>query len=160
MRTPAELVDDFRAQGLKITPQRQLLFRLLHDNTEHPTAEALHASASDEMPGISLRTVYQTLTDLAAMGELRHVTLDAGPGRFDPNTTDHHHAVCDRCGSIADVYVADTGRLVVDGLDGFRADSASIVFHGTCPSCADRHDPAASSADRSTDERTPPPLDP
>ena len=73
MRTPAELVDAFRANGLKVTPQRRLLFDLLHDNTSHPTADALFTQASAQMPGISLRTVYQTLNDLTSMGELRQV---------------------------------------------------------------------------------------
>lgn len=136
MRTPTELVDAFRGRGLKVTPQRQLLFRLLHDNTEHPTAEALHARASAEMPGISLRTVYQTLTDLTAMGELRQFTLDSGPGHFDANTSEHHHAVCGVCGSITDVYVDGTGGLAVTGMDDFVATAESIVFHGRCADCA------------------------
>lgn len=136
MRTPAELVDAFRAQGLKVTPQRQLLFRLLHDNTQHPTAEALFALASTEMPGISLRTVYQTLTDLTAMGELQQVSFDTGPAHFDPNVADHHHAVCGTCGTILDVYVDGADQLAIDGLDGFHPSSTAIVFHGTCAICA------------------------
>ena len=135
VKSPVELVDAFRAQGLKVTPQRQLLFRLLHDNTQHPTADTLYAQASDEMPGISLRTVYQTLTDLTAMGELDQVSFDSGPARFDPNVTDHHHAVCNTCGAITDVYVDGADQLAIDGLAGFRPDSASIVFHGSCASC-------------------------
>jgi Fe2+ or Zn2+ uptake regulation protein len=136
VRQPAELVDAFRSQGLKVTPQRQLLFRLLHDNTQHPTAEALFAQASDQMPGISLRTVYQTLNDLTAMGELQQVSFDTGPAHFDPNVADHHHAVCDTCGTIVDVYVDGADRLAIDGLDGFRPDTTSIVFHGSCATCA------------------------
>ena len=136
MQSPADLVDTFRANGLKVTPQRQLLFRLLHDNDGHPTAEALYERASAEMPGISLRTVYQTLTDLTAMGELRQVAFDTGPGHFDPNTSDHHHAVCDRCGAIADVYIDGADRLDGDGFDGFAVASTSIVFRGLCSNCA------------------------
>lgn len=136
MRPPAELVDAFRAQGLKVTPQRQLLFRLLHGNTQHPTAEALFAQASSQMPGISLRTVYQTLNDLAAMGELHQVSFDTGPAHFDPNVADHHHAVCDQCGTIIDVYVDGADQLAIDGFDGFRPAAASIVFHGSCATCA------------------------
>ena len=136
MKSPAELVDAFRAQGLKVTPQRQLLFRLLHDNDQHPTADNLYARASEEMPGISLRTVYQTLTDLTAKGELDQVSFDSGPARFDPNVTEHHHAVCDTCGAITDVYVDGADQLAIDGLAGFRPDSASIVFHGSCAQCA------------------------
>jgi Fe2+ or Zn2+ uptake regulation protein len=134
VKAASELAEAFRAQGLKVTPQRQLLFSLLEDDTTHPTAEGLYVRASAQMPGISLRTVYTTLTDLVAMGELHAVALGAGATRFDPNVDDHHHGVCDGCGSIVDLYVQGSDSLVVDG--GFTPQSASIVFHGRCASCA------------------------
>ena len=120
---------------MKVTPQRQLLFTLLHDNGTHPTVEALYATASALMPGISLRTVYQTLNDLAAMGELQVLQSAGGSTRFDPNVSDHHHAQCDRCGELHDVYVDDLDRLQVRNLDGFQADRARIVFGGLCATC-------------------------
>lgn len=137
MRSPAELTQAFRQQGLKLTPQRQLLFRLLHGNTVHPSAEALYAQASEVMPGISLRTIYQTLNDLAAMGELQLVSVGSGPNRFDPNVDDHHHAVCAECGDVVDVYVRNLAVLQIEGLGGFQPDSARLVFSGTCRRCAD-----------------------
>jgi Fe2+ or Zn2+ uptake regulation protein len=133
---PEVLTSAFRARGLKLTPQRQLLFRLLHENTAHPTAEALYAQASELMPGISLRTVYHTLNDLVAMGELRAVSVGGGSTRFDPNTAAHHHARCVRCGAVADVYVDDVDHLAVDGLDGFVTQGTQIVFTGLCAACA------------------------
>lgn len=136
MQHPAELSAAFRASGLKLTPQRQLLFRLLHDNRAHPSAEALYAIASEQMPGISLRTVYQTLSDLVAMGELQQLTLDSGSSRFDPNVEDHHHVICQRCGDVRDVYVDGVQHVAVDGLDGFQVDATSIVFRGRCARCA------------------------
>ncbi len=135
MQAPAELTTAFRQRGLKLTPQRQLLFRLLHDNMTHPTAEALFATASELMPGISLRTVYQTLNDLAAMGELQAVRLSGGSTRFDPNVVDHHHAQCDRCGELHDVYVEHLDDLQVRGLDGFVPQRTDIVFGGLCGAC-------------------------
>lgn len=135
MKSPTELADAFRASGLKITPQRQLLFGLLDGNDRHPTAESLFASARAVMPGISLRTVYSTLTDLAEMGEIRPITLDGGASRFDPNTDDHHHAVCDACGAIGDVYVEGAEALSASGSDEFTTTGTSIVFHGTCAAC-------------------------
>ncbi len=136
MKSPTELADAFRAQGLKVTPQRQLLFSLLEDDTSHPTADGLYARASAQMPGISLRTVYTTLTDLVAMGELQAVGLGSGATRFDPNVDDHHHGVCDTCGAIIDLYVNGSDTLVVDGDEQFTPRSAAIVFRGTCASCA------------------------
>ncbi|HKH25331.1 MAG TPA: transcriptional repressor, partial [Acidimicrobiales bacterium] len=136
MRSPDELTSAFRAQGLKITPQRQLLFRLLHDSTAHPTAESLYAVASAQMPGISLRTVYQTLNDLTAMGELQAFDLGSGATRFDPNVDHHHHVVCRSCSKIGDVVVEGVGGLDIDGLDGFSIETSDIVFRGLCMECA------------------------
>jgi len=132
---PAELTRVFRARGLKVTPQRQLLFTLLHDNETHPTVDALFATASKLMPGISLRTVYQTLNDLAAMGELQVVQSAGGSTRFDPNVEEHHHAQCDRCGELHDVYIDELDRLQVRNLGGFQTNRARIVFGGLCAAC-------------------------
>jgi len=143
MKSPEQLVQAFRTAGLKVTPQRQLLFRLLHGNTAHPTAETLYDIASREMPGISLRTVYQTLTDLEAMGELQHIDLGGGAARFDPNVDDHHHIVCESCGEVRDVYVANADEISVAGLAGFSVQSARIVFSGQCPVCASTSSSAA-----------------
>jgi len=118
-----------------VTPQRQLLFRLLDGNECHPTAEALHATASREMPGISLRTVYTTLADLTDMGEIDALSVGGGATRFDSNTDEHHHVLCGACGEIGDVYVDGAGDLSVAGLDGFTPSATSIVFHGTCRAC-------------------------
>jgi Fur family peroxide stress response transcriptional regulator len=135
MRSPEELTIAFRAAGLKVTPQRQLLFSLMHNNSAHPTADSLYAVASERMPGISLRTVYQTLTDLAEMGELLTIEVGAGAMRFDPNVSDHHHAVCDVCGAVQDVYVNQAPEL--HGLDGFAVADAHIVYRGRCADCSD-----------------------
>jgi Fe2+ or Zn2+ uptake regulation protein len=135
VRSPEQLAERFRSQGLKVTPQRQLLFALLHDNSEHPTAESLYSTASQQMPGISLRTVYQTLSDLTEMGELGQVTLDGGAVRFDPNLTDHHHAVCDVCGSIADVIIDHLDAVAISQPNDFSPSSTSVVFHGRCARC-------------------------
>jgi Fe2+ or Zn2+ uptake regulation protein len=139
VRTPDELTAAFRAQGMKVTPQRQLLFRLLHGNTVHPSADALYAVAHEAMPGISLRTVYQTLSELAAMGELQILEFGPGPSRFDPNTSDHHHALCIECGEMRDVHVADVDHLSVAGLDGFSVENTAIVLSGRCRACSSAH---------------------
>lgn len=139
MKAPAELTAKFRASGLKVTPQRQLLFRLMYENKSHPTAESLFLVASDHMPGISLRTVYQTLTDLSSMGELRLIDVGSGATRFDPNIDDHHHLVCQSCGDVRDVYVSGSGQLDVNELDGFSVDTTTILFHGLCTPCRVTH---------------------
>jgi Fur family transcriptional regulator, stress-responsive regulator len=136
VKSPAELTEIFRARGLKVTPQRQCIFRVLHGSGVHPTAEAVYAAAASEMPTISLKTVYQTLHDLAGMGEIQQIDLGTGSSRFDPNTDGHHHFVCGRCGLVRDLYVNPRVRLPAGELDGFTIDSTEVVLRGLCRDCA------------------------
>ena len=129
-------MESFRQRGLRVTPQRQLLFRLLDGHERHPTADQLFAEADALMPGISLRTVYQTLNDLVELGELRALDLGTGAARFDPNLAEHHHVVCDRCGSVRDVRVDGSDRLMPDPLEAFDVRATQIVFRGVCAACA------------------------
>jgi Fe2+ or Zn2+ uptake regulation protein len=135
VKTPAELTELFRTEGFKVTPQRQMIFRLLHGNEVHPSAESVYAAARAEMPVISLRTVYQTLHDLEKMGEIQQLDVGTGASRFDPNTDAHHHLVCDACGMVRDLY-ADFEIAVPRGrAKGFTVKNAEVVFRGLCDTC-------------------------
>ena len=137
MKTVEELTELFRANGRKVTGQRQCIFRVLQGDVTHPSAEAVHAAASREMGTISLKTVYQTLNDLAELGEIASLDVGTGMTRFDPNVDDpHHHLVCRRCGKVRDL-VADFPDLRIPaGAElGFEVGSAEIVFRGLCLDC-------------------------
>ena len=136
VKTPTELTDRFRSEGLKVTPQRQAVFQVLYDNHVHPTAEAVHAEILRELPMVSLRTVYQTLNDLTAMGELGHIHVGTGSTRFDPNVEPHHHLVCDACGRVVDVAADPEVAIPAGRHDGFTVTRTEIVFRGLCATCS------------------------
>jgi Fur family transcriptional regulator, stress-responsive regulator len=137
MRSPSDLAHALRASGRKVTPQRQLVARLLHGNESHPTAESLYSAAVDQMPGISLRTVYSVLGELADLGEIQVLDIGTGSARFDPNVGEHHHLVCTSCGAVHDVDVHFDGlRVPAAQGRGFAITSAEVVFRGICPRCA------------------------
>ena len=137
MRPPDELTALFRAQGRKVTAQRQCIFRLLHGDVSHPTAESIHAAARAEMETISLKTVYQTLHELASMGEIAALDLGTGTTRFDPNVDEvHHHLVCRRCGKVRDLHADFSAVTVPSGAEeGFTVGQAEVVFRGLCRLC-------------------------
>jgi Fe2+ or Zn2+ uptake regulation protein len=138
MRTVDDLTERFREQGLRVTPQRQAIFRLLHGDASHPTVETLYERARDDMPTISLKTVYQTVHDLEAMGEVELIHLGTGSVRVDPNVEHaHHHLICTVCGKVRDVLV-DVHDLRVPARDrrGFTVADVEVHFRGVCADCA------------------------
>ena len=106
----------------------------------HPTAEVVYEAARAEMETISLKTVYQTLNELAELGEIAALDLGTGTMRFDPNVERaHHHLVCRSCGKVRDLDV-DVRR--PDGAGrrgpGLRGGRAEVVFRGLCGECRRR----------------------
>ena len=130
MQTPDLVAAKYRASGRRLTPQRKLLFALMHGNETHPTAEGLFEVANKRMPGISLRTVYQTLDELSEMGEIQLMRCDGGAVRFDPNVDEHHHALDSATGHVFDVYVDNIDALRAQLPAHFEVETVSIVFHG------------------------------
>ena len=131
------MIDRFRAEGRRVTPQRVAIFEALTGNETHPTAESIHELVVADMPMVSLRTVYSVLSELTEMGEVLQLDLGTGAARFDPHNAAHHHLVCTECGSVFDVRVDDDHVRPTDGsVDGFRIDDTEIVFRGVCRVCA------------------------
>ena len=65
------------------------------------------------MPNVSLKTVYQTLNDLAELGAISVLDVGTGFARVDPDVENtHHHLVCRSCGKVREL-AADFPGLTV-----------------------------------------------
>jgi Fe2+ or Zn2+ uptake regulation protein len=140
MKDSQALTTIFREQGLRVTPQRQAIFRLLDGDASHPTVESLFDRARADMPTISLKTVYQTVHDLEALGEVRVLDLGTGSVRVDPNVEDdHHHLLCTECGRVRDLPVEFEGLHVpIRFRRDFTVDDVQVIFRGRCDQCSER----------------------
>jgi Fe2+ or Zn2+ uptake regulation protein len=121
-----------------MTPQREAIFRALDGNVAHPTVDSIHEVVAAEMPMISLKTVYQTVHELAELGEVELLDLGTGATRVDPNTcAAHHHLLCDRCGKVRDLAVGfEELDVPPDARQGFTIHRADVIFRGLCAECA------------------------
>jgi len=88
--------------GLRITPQRTLIFDELSKAKDHPTAEAIYKRVRKKLPNISFDTVYRTLLSFTEMGIVNLVEGYSNQKRFDPNQDQHHHFRCIKCDTIHD----------------------------------------------------------
>jgi Fe2+ or Zn2+ uptake regulation protein len=138
MKTADELTTLFRERGLRVTPQRQVIFRLLYGDDAHPTIESLYERAQVEQPTMSLKTVYQTVHDLESLGAVDVLDLGTGSLRVDPNVEHpHHHLVCRACGRVRDVPVEFEGLRVPGRYRRtFTVDAVQVIFRGHCNTCS------------------------
>jgi Fe2+ or Zn2+ uptake regulation protein len=99
------LLERLRDRGWRVTSQRRAVAEALHGEHVHLTADEVHRRARDVLPEVSLATVYNTLNEMVAMGEVAEVRHARGPSRYDPNVgvMPHHHLLCTVCGSLFDV---------------------------------------------------------
>lgn len=136
MRTVEELCEVLRQRGLKVTPQRRLIFEALRDSGDHPSAEDIYQAVIEVMPDMSLATVYHTLNDLVGMGELVNLDLGEGKSRYDTHTGSHRHLVCLGCRKVVDIMRSPCcAELPAEEARGYEIERCDVVFYGRCPEC-------------------------
>ncbi len=135
------LLARLRGRGWRLSPQRRAVAEVLVGDHVHLTAEQVHALAGARLPELSRATVYNTLNELVAMGEVLEVDVTDGPKRYDPNVqVAHDHLVCDRCHAILDVPRRGRRPEVPEGdRAGYLVTHVDVVYLGLCPSCVTRN---------------------
>ena len=96
------MITTARGAGIKLTPQRLEIFRVLAGSEEHPSAESIFRAVKLRMSTVSLDTVYRTLWRLRDLGLVATLGSSSSGVRFDPNADRHHHFVCERCELVGD----------------------------------------------------------
>lgn len=131
------IIEEYKAKGLKMTPQRIAVLEYLEGNTTHPTAENIFIAIKKKHPTVSFATVYNTIQALKDIGGITEVTIDPVRKRYDPNTRVHHHVVCVKCGAIGDVFAEYTDELVLPKsvTEEFTVIGSHVDFYGVCKAC-------------------------
>jgi len=127
-----------RQARLKVTPQRSAVYAMLAASDSHPTPESIHLAVRENLPNLSLATVYKILDQFAAHGLVQKIPNPDQAARYDARVDSHHHTVCGGCGRIGDVVLQpfnpDLGLLHAP--EGFQVSRVNVVVQGFCAECA------------------------
>ncbi len=127
-----EIIDLFKENGLKATPQRIAVYNFLVENPVHPDVETVYQSMIMDNPSFSKTTVYNCLQALTDCGLLIPVKIDNEKIRYDADTSFHGHFKCDCCGRIYDFKCFDEK---VSGIDNFKIKQRDVYYSGLCSCC-------------------------
>lgn len=124
-------------QELRYSHQREAILNNLKSRYDHPTAMELYLSVREELPNLSLGTLYRNLSVLKDNGEIISLTL-GGEEHFDANTNQHYHIKCNLCGRYFDLPAPTLNTLVNACSVDFKGkiDGYSLIFYGLCEDCS------------------------
>jgi len=126
-----------RQAGLRLTPGRVVVLDVLSE-TSHIDAAAVFERVAQLLPTTSLQSVHNILSDLTDAGLVHRIEPAGLPSLYERRVGDnHHHIVCTKCGTIADVdcVVGSAPCLTPNDFHGFTVAVADVVFWGLCPDC-------------------------
>jgi Fur family ferric uptake transcriptional regulator len=134
---PEEWQSKLRAQGYRLTPQRELVLRAV-EHLVHATPDEVLTEVRRESSAVNISTVYRTLELLEQLDLVRHAHItDRAPTYHSTATSPHVHTVCRACGTVGEVDL-EVVQPLVDALAedaGFATDVGHLTVFGTCASC-------------------------
>jgi len=119
--------------GKRLTPQRDLLLRLVEENA-HSDAKEIFQLARQRDPRIGLATVYRTLKLLRQLGLVNACAFGEDHGHYEVTRRRHCHLVCRECGRVIEIPSIDRLWEIAEQR-GFGIAGASVEIAGTCREC-------------------------
>ena len=133
---PGPLARRLADSGLRSTPQREVVYDVLLNKRDHPTADEVFARVRVELAGISLATVYNCLETLVQCDLVRAVNFERGPTRYCPNLRPHAHFHDDATGATHDIDLPPAVLAKIKSVlpAGYEANAVEITFRGKAKS--------------------------
>lgn len=128
----------------KKSKQREAIITFLRSRKDHPTADVVYANMRQEIPNISLGTVYRNLSLLADQGEILRLSCDGKTDHFDGFTHPHYHFLCKECGAVSDVELDISEEILAKAASATAGEITeySLLFKGCCNACKKEHQTA------------------
>lgn len=90
-----------------MTKHRKLILEIIKSSTGHMTAEEIYMKAKQIQPSIAVGTVYRNLGLMSEAGQIRRVSMQNLPDRYDKSLLPHEHITCQKCRLLSDISVTN-----------------------------------------------------
>ena len=118
--------------------KRTAILSFLRETKDHPSAEMVFNHLKQEIPDLSLGTVYRNLSMFKTQGEIISLGTVNGVERFDGNIEPHVHFICMECGSVLDLPEVEAPAQLAQAVEcgtGGKVNMYHLSFAGTCKNC-------------------------
>lgn len=118
--------------------KRNAILHYLQSVTDHPSAETVFTKLKQEIPDLSMGTVYRNLNLFKSQGLAVSVATVNGVERFDGNTDPHVHFICSECNAVIDLMDMEIPKALhkaAEGCCGGEVGDCHLSFTGVCRDC-------------------------
>jgi Fur family peroxide stress response transcriptional regulator len=130
-----EAVDIFKQKGIRATPQRLAVYKILQQQDCHLAVEDLYEKIKNKLPGLSLATVYAILELFKEKKLAGEIWIKSDKVCFERRTDLHHHFCCRICGCISDLDIPNCAALINKEVAGNLIEDLQGYFYGVCAKC-------------------------
>lgn len=109
-----EISKKLKAFGLKATPQRRLVYKVIMELRHAPIDEMI-VKVQSANPNITVSTIYRIMESFHSAGLLSKVNHPDGKTYFDITPTEHHH-IFNSLGEIIDFEDTEVTELIYSKL--------------------------------------------
>ncbi|MEI7844550.1 MAG: Fur family transcriptional regulator [Chloroflexota bacterium] len=138
MNNLTNLTTTLKQAGMRLTPQRLAVCKLLAESDQHPTATMIYSELRPQFISLSLATVYNTLDTLVSLGAV-NILGHAGDdhAHYDADTDPHINLACVKCHRIIDIPSEHIHLLdsEISRASGYKLLGARVLYYGLCPEC-------------------------
>ena len=128
----------FHKRGLKFTPQRRDVLKVLQDTHAYLSINNIHAKVKEILPGTGLATVYRSLETLVELGLVVKVHLEDGCHSYTLAPEGHRHPiVCTNCSKVIEYTECPIENLSkkVSKDTGIPIQNHFLQLFGKCEEC-------------------------
>ncbi len=123
-------------KGHNFSSKREAIFKTIASTKSHPSASWVYEQLKDDIPNLSLGTVYRNIALFKEQGKIITVANVNGEERIDADTSDHAHFVCESCHKVYDLHQSELSPLEIElNEKGFEISRKNVVFYGICREC-------------------------
>lgn len=128
--------DRLREAKLQITPARIAILELFQSHDAPLDAQRVMDLLQKDL-SIDRVTVFRVLKTFVDKTILRKLEFGEGKARYELNSEEHHHLICEKCGRIDDIphYGNPTLDNEIKDMKGFLVKSHSVEYFGLCKNC-------------------------
>lgn len=133
-----ELVRRLREEGLRLTPQRELILKAISEGDGHQTAAEIYERVRGQSASVTRPTIYRNLERLCRAGLLSAADLGGGATVYELTLDEtHHHLICRSCGETLELpeEVFRSLERAIRRRYGFQPQLSHLAIEGLCAEC-------------------------